>query len=147
MAHKRNRNNKSSRRDAPRIANRRLFEETFTPRSLSPLTLMEDRRLYSPEPYTRPAASLSQPRHRLVIKNVPKSVSRSNARSFKTYNAPATGVFARALPDRVAFQTPKRVLICIRRQKRKEVIHALNKSGRGVSRKNPRRSEYSDVSC
>lgn len=137
MARKRNRTNNPPRRDAPRIANRRLFEETFYPRSLSRLTLIEDRRNYYPDAYTRPAHMLSTPRHRLVLK---PNVVKARPSPSVLYRAPT-------LPVGVAFQTPKRVSICIRRQRRKEVIHALGKSGRGVSRKKPRRSEYSDITC
>lgn len=51
-----------------------------------------------------------------------------------------------SLPSRVAFAAPERVLVCVRRQTRRQVLHALNVAGgRGFRR--PRRSRYSSISC
>ena len=47
---------------------------------------------------------------------------------------------------RIAFADPKRIALCIRRQKRKEVLHALNKTGK-IGQKKPQRNEYSSISC
>lgn len=49
---------------------------------------------------------------------------------------------------RVGFQYPWQVLICIRRRRRKEVIHALGHAGAGKPRqRRPRRNFYSEVRC
>lgn len=44
------------------------------------------------------------------------------------------------------FHAPKRVLICVRRQQRKEVILALNKSRKGAGARK-HRNQWSDVKC
>lgn len=51
-------------------------------------------------------------------------------------------------PSSVSFSNPRRVLVCSRRQERREVLHALGVAGRGSGSFKPRkRSEFSDVSC
>jgi len=50
------------------------------------------------------------------------------------------------VPTGIQFEDPSRVLICIRRQKRKEVLHALKKTGR-TGQNRPRRNHYSEVLC
>lgn len=50
-------------------------------------------------------------------------------------------------PIRVAFEQPEKVLVCVRRKSRKEVLHALRltgKKGRGGSH---RRTPLSDIHC
>lgn len=44
------------------------------------------------------------------------------------------------------FVHPKKVLICVRRKMRKQVLHAFNKTGKSGQRR-PRRSPYSDIHC
>lgn len=58
------------------------------------------------------------------------------------YNAYTT------LSHRVGFKNPWQVMICVRRQKRREVIFAIGKGGKGGrSKRDVRRNEYSDVRC
>lgn len=45
----------------------------------------------------------------------------------------------------IRFREPERTLVCVRRQQRREVMHARGKAGGRVSA--PRRREFSDVSC
>lgn len=82
---------------------------------------IEDRRRFHPAKH-RSAASFSRPHH--VLKAKP----------------------SRALPKRVMFEAPKKVLVCVRRQRRKEVLHAKRVAGSGNLRR-PRRNWFSDVSC
>lgn len=53
------------------------------------------------------------------------------------------------IPGVVAFADAKRVIHCVKRKVRKEVLHALNlKTGRGAKRRKPeRRNAYSKISC
>ena len=95
----------------------------------STLRAIEDRRTWHPEGEFRPARSFNKARHALVVKKSPASSS---------------GRFR--LPTRVMFDAPKKVLICVRRQRRKEVIFAKGKAG-GGRRRSPTRNWYSDVSC
>lgn len=54
-----------------------------------------------------------------------------------------------ALSRSVGFTLPWQVIVCVRRKRRKEVMHALNIAGRsGVGRgKKQRRNEFSEVRC
>lgn len=45
-----------------------------------------------------------------------------------------------------SFFAPEKVLICVRRNARKEVLHAFNKTGRRGQRR-PRRGVFSNVHC
>lgn len=138
MAKNKNRN----RRVIPINANRRLpvpiaqnspyrpsyqYREAFTidqPRSRAPrrhLTVVEDRRTYHPEGPNRDARSFSR--------------FRSGLTSLKY--GPIT---------RVAFKEASRVLACVRRKARKEVMFAKNKAGRAGQRK-PRFNWLSKISC
>lgn len=138
------RNNKSNftraGRDVIAIANRSpLLPRSLTFRPLvSPvdLTVFEDRRTFHPERDQRPARSFSKALHRLVVKEPLRNPDR-----FASLRA-----FPASIPTRIGFEDPKRVLICVRRKRRKEVLHALKKTGRGGQKK-PRRSWYSSISC
>lgn len=51
------------------------------------------------------------------------------------------------VPIGVRFESPYKVLTCIRRKVRREVIFARKKAGSGVRRRKPRRSWRSNVVC
>lgn len=46
----------------------------------------------------------------------------------------------------ISFKDPDRVLVCVRRHQRREVLHALHKTGRGGQSK-PRWTAWSGVRC
>lgn len=135
MARSKNRS-KTPRRVAFRNANQRLIGRVTLPA----LNLFEDRRLFHPEQDYRPALNLLGRQHRLVV---PAAVKQPplNRRSA------ALSAVRDSVPHRVSFEAPSSVLVCVRRQRRKEVLHALNKTGSGVSRRRPRRNWLSNVSC
>lgn len=97
---------------------------------------VEDRRTWNPE-VTSPARSISKTRHRLKVvnrqpfKNADKFSNLRNVSQTKAV---------------VAFRTPAKVAICIRRNIRKEVLFAIGKGGK-VGQKRPRRNAYSSISC
>lgn len=137
MAKKKNRR----RRDSAHISRQRPASVTPHKRSpwVSNLQDYEDRRLYHPESAVRPAASFNRDRHRLVTiekryKKVPDATAR--LRMLSQTQAP------------LAFEKPEKVLICVRRKIRKEVLHALKKTGGrgGVTRK-PIWNRFSEISC
>lgn len=105
----------------------------FLPDLVPDLVPFEDRRLWSPD-RLEPARRL--PTGQAHFRVAPPPAKRSTAR-------------LRALlwpSHQVAFQQPERVAVCIRRQRRREVLHALNVAGsRGL--RPPRRSQYTGVSC
>jgi len=52
------------------------------------------------------------------------------------------------LSRRVGFSHPWQVIVCVRRKRRREVLHALRKTGRGGSKqRKPRRNFWSEVRC
>lgn len=133
MGKKRRDTSRQARRDNNSIPNRRLIEPISFDfiRSLSSLAPIEDRRTFHPEQAFRPARSFSRANHVLV------------ARPDRT----RSGQVRLSVPVGVGFGDPRRVIICVRRRQRREVLHALGKTGRGKARRPPRRSYYSDVRC
>lgn len=131
------------RRDNFSIANRRL-PALYVVRPISQsqfLSQFEDRRRWHPEGRYAPAVSFSNTRHRLrVVEPTPRAQVQVPRGRFSRMP------LRQSVPVRVGFQAPDRVLICVRRQRRKEVLFAKNKTGR-VGQKTPRFNFYSSVSC
>jgi len=125
-------------------ANRRLpLNETYIPNSYDLarqltfgfLRSIEDRRTWHPEGPQRPARTLSRARQRFTLVE-PLKRNQKRTPAYSGVNAT------------VAFAAPESVAVCVRRQQRKEVLHARKKTGRGKGRqKRPRRSWYSSISC
>lgn len=102
--------------------------------------LPEDRRLWYPSAY-QPAKTVLGARAALTV----YPPSRTSSKVERRYRPSSPGGI---VPTRVAFVEPMRVTICVRRQRRKEVLHAFKKAGRKPGSFQPRRlTEYSDVSC
>lgn len=53
----------------------------------------------------------------------------------------------RYLPTKIKFAVPRATAICIRRRRRKEVLHAKQLVGGGRGRRAPRRNWFSEVRC
>lgn len=100
------------------------------------LKTIEDRRTHYPDPYTRPAASLPRSASRLVVS---PNVNKPYVKTKPTHPG--------AIPTGVSFAVPDRVAICVRRNRRKEVLHALKRVGKGSGRSKRRKSRFSGVSC
>lgn len=96
------------------------------------LRAIEDRRTYHPQKH-RSAKSLDRSHHDLVT-----PVTRSGNKNKDRF------AYLR-LPSAVQFKAPKKVLICIRRKRRKEVLFAFKKT-KGGSRRH-RRNYFSDIRC
>lgn len=89
----------------------------------------EDRRRWTPEK-SRPVKLVTGARARLTeVKHLIKSAP--SLHQIKTY---------------IAFQTPLKTLICIRRKIRKQVMFAKKKAGRS-GQKRPHYNEFSSISC
>lgn len=97
------------------------------------LTLYQDNRSWHPERTFRPALSISRSM-RGAVRTRPLTLSKPTR--FQTPR----------LSESLKFPDPKRVLICIRRNQRKRVLHAKKVAGSGGLAK-PRRNQWSDVSC
>lgn len=129
MAHRR-RSRNISRRDPLPIANPRLPAYKFNKRTISDLRGIEDLRLFHPVS------------HRFPISTVRRSdpvIKARNARSQAILSSP---------PPRphFAFNAPDSVLVCVRRKRRKEVLHAFGRTGSRGQRR-PRFNSNSSISC
>lgn len=111
---------------SPRSLTGRLLRDLASP---APLRLIEDRRTFHPLQHFRPARTLSG--HPVGPVTVKTSVNKRNT------------FIARGL----RFDLPPRVAICVRRKKRKEVLHALKKTGKGKGGGRKRRNWYSNIGC
>lgn len=112
---------------------------TYTPprrfhvEDASPLEF-EDRRDYYPEPYTRPARTAPYGSPARVVIGHPQPTGKIRS----------SGLLG-PLPAIVAFERPRQVAVCQRRQTRRQVLHAFGKAGHRVSR--PKRTPLSGISC
>lgn len=98
------------------------------PVSVTPLREVEDRREYHPVKFHRPARDVSGQGHKPVVVKPSRK-------------------FGRVLPFGLRFAEPARTVLCVRRKTRKEVLHAIRKTGKGVRRRKPRRNWFSRISC
>lgn len=137
MARRRRRLNKRQRVISTPNANRRLSGFVRRYRRPSAVSLLEDRRTYHPEGPARPARGFRINRHRLIIAAPEPSAP---GRSVDLHLEP--------VPIGIGFEKPRQVAICIRRHQRREVLHAMGKTGRGSRfHRKRRRSFYSEVHC
>lgn len=127
------------RRDLARIANRpRLPVVSVHPRSGRVLLDVEDRRRFHPLGSLVPARSPRRWRVRLVLAAQP-----ARSKGSVTVRSPGRFLFAPRL--QLAFSHPQSVLVCVRRARRKQVLHAMGVAGGPV--RPPRRNKWSAVSC
>lgn len=109
-------------------ANLRLPLPDFGPiASVYPLTLSEDRRVWHPLRAYRPAANVHGAQHQLQV------------------SSPAR-VYSGVVPVGVSFRGSQKVLVCIRRKIRRQVMHALGVAG-SVGLRRPRRNWTSEIHC
>lgn len=158
MARRRRRNREEDpgrvQRDDYSITRSRLLDGNalgFTYRYPEPSTVslldIEDRRRWDPEGDYRPARSLVGP---ASVIEVTRSVGAGPGASRKA-KSPARGFRYRSpfydFPaGKMEFRSPERVIKCVRRGERREVLFAKRKTGKGS--KAPRTRDYwSDVSC
>lgn len=138
------RSNGKKRRDVNAIANRRLpVSYSPSPRSLQPLSPLRgvsDRRMWHPDGPNRPVTDFNSRPVRLSIPAYQNRNLRPNTK-FKPLDFKQTKVA-------VQFDTPESTTVCVRRNQRKEVLHALRKVGRGSGRqKKPKWTWRSQISC
>ena len=119
-------NDNKQTRDNSSIANRRRLRSANFDKSLTDYNnrFVEDRRTYTPAPLT-PKTRTGQKAAIVTTTTRPKQ---NNSRKVDTFNA------------------PQEVITCVRRKQRKEVMHAMKKSGKSGQRK-PRRNQLSNTHC
>lgn len=101
------------------------FESASVPAAV--MGLYGDRRLYHPEGSDRPVDAYIRSARRLQVARKVRGI-------------------ARAVPMGISFWRPSKVLICVRRRMRREVMHALGIAGSG-GLKYPRYTWHSEISC
>lgn len=108
------------------------------------VTLGEDRRTFHPEGKNRPV--FASPRYAARI--MPKDIRVGHANRNRPNSSWGSAVFVQPRQTKaiLAFDMPDKVAVCVRRNRRKEVLHALGKAGSGGMRK-PRRNATSAISC
>ena len=121
------------------IARPRLLQPRIVVRSWD-LRALEDRRIHQPDP--RPRRPLL---HRWPLRVVGPKIG-IGVRPASVREAPR-GRYKSAIAQLgMQFNAPKKVLVCVRRKQRREVLMAFNKGGKGA-RSRRRRNEWSDVKC
>lgn len=53
----------------------------------------------------------------------------------------------KSVPAAVTLKAPRAVAVCVRRQRRKEVLFAKNKTGKGAARRRAQRNWTSSINC
>lgn len=148
MAH----GSRSRRRDASDIANQRLpvsapyrYVSSALPFGrFSSLRELEDRRTWHPSPgIFRPAITWSSPRRGFTTVDKVYGRSAGLQAAFRR-QFPFAGSQTRAT---LSFAEPNRTAICVRRQQRREVLHALDRTQKGGAGKSNRWTEWSRVRC
>lgn len=98
------------------------------PASFNDLRDAQDWRRYDPEPVTSRSA---------------KTTVGTNAR----IRASGSARGKMSVPKSLGFVAPQKVVVCVRRKTRKEVLHALGYTGRGRGGGKKRFNHYSKVHC
>lgn len=104
------------------------------------LSMFEDRRAWGPDP-ERGAVTFGGQYARVVVHSRPV-IARSN--SVFTARGYPVGV---QVPVGVRFESPFKVITCVRRKVRRQIMFAKRKAGYGQKQRKPRRNWRSDVSC
>lgn len=115
---------KSRRGRGPKITANLWLPRVIQVPPRSSLKIYEDRRIYHPA-RARP------------VRTKRRVASIRASRLTSLYSPPI---------NKIEFTQPKQVLICVRRQRRREILHALGKAGQKGQRK-PKRNFWSEVSC
>lgn len=131
---------------------RRSRRRDYTPQSTVPDAFTSPRTLTLPKVVqVRPVADLRQVEdrrtyHPLGPMRPPKAWSGHSVTPVKPKTS--NKKFQRSLPFGLQFSAPKETLVCVRRKRRKEVLHAIRKTGKGAGRRRkPRRNFYSMIGC
>lgn len=147
---------RSSSADASDIANELdslLLDPTvMSPlQPLSPFSLpdLEDNRQFHPEAADRPPRSFHTYTEFEIHapRPVRPAAPRRKYSAFVRPAAPARTRSRHVLPSQIRFKDSDRVAICVRRRRRKEVLHALRKTLRGRGGSHRRYTKHSQVRC
>lgn len=96
------------------------------------LSLFQDLRTWHPEGPARPAFAKPRSAARIVVSRGRQDRARRMGES------PHPGL---------SFAAPDKVVLCVRRKRRKQVLFAKKKTGKGSRAKKRRRNYWSSISC
>lgn len=133
-------NNNNARQNLPASTLIKVSPVKYNQIPSSYLSQFEDRRKWHPEGAYAPAKSFNRSKHTLIEIGTSKRTSGSRNRSSRYNISPTSFV------SKIGFQYPKKVLICVRRKMRKQVLHALKKTGKKGQRR-PKFNWYSKIRC
>lgn len=102
-------------------------------------SISDDGRHFHPAPDFRPAFTLRGNKASVRLADRPAS-KRAISSGFNKRVRSQTKAF-------LTFAAPERVSVCVRRMRRKEVLFATKKAGRGGSQRKRRRNRNSVISC
>lgn len=118
-----------------------------------PPLLNTDRRRFNPTKSITPPAGFRKTDARIIIKNTRQAINtvlHHKNRALLLFNSPVKYTRRQfnysTLSERLSFNFPKRVEMCIRRGVRKRVMHAKHHAGKR-GQKRPRRNFWSAISC
>lgn len=110
-----------------------------------PKSSLSDLRFYQPQ---KPKVSFDDLGRRSVIRQSPVNTNLLRSRSPKgVKSAKRLDKLLRAFRERLSFQQPRGVLVCVRRKARREVLFAKRNTGRGSKSRVRRRNSFSHVRC
>lgn len=101
------------------------------------LRAFEDRRLFVPDPL---------PRYRSLLNPWPNRIRAMVTSPARVAEAPRGHLRSAMSQLGMRFEAPKKVLVCVRRKQRREVLHALKRTRKGAGSAK-RRNQWSDVKC
>lgn len=117
----------------------------------------EDRRLWTPTPHVvhdtsgRPIHTLRDKPLLVIRRPGLRTIHVVRDTPINRKRIERHGPLQHVLSNRIGFGAPERIMICVRRKRRKEVIFAKRFAGRGgrarVRFRAPRRNYYSQVDC
>jgi len=155
--HSKKSDHKPAQRDRSPIASPRLLSPTPSPFTVSrtlpalvrkpampALPLVEDRRRFNPEQRNQPAKTVSGRLAPIILSDRPRQPKTKLGKLAKALYGPEVHSQTKAA---VTFAVPSSTIVCLRRQRRKEVLFAAQKTGSGSRAKKRNRSWLSKISC
>lgn len=133
----RKKRNRSGQRDTSAIASPPAV------RTIVSVPLVSDRRLYHPMQEVAPVYSPRRSQRRIVEapKNVVVQRKRAQSRRAKV------SFGQRQVGSKFTFAVPRAVELCVRRAKRRQVLFAMRRTGKGSRKLRRRRNYWSGVTC
>lgn len=113
------------------------WRQFLTPQPRVSLQEVEDRRLFHPLGRFAPPKTVAGTPARLTVKDRPPTAKQLASPFMRKVRSQTKAV--------LTFADPERTVMCIRRKERREVLHALGRTGSGNRR--PKRNAWSSISC